>query len=210
MSYMIRFESSLIDYFNYIESFYWRIKACIWYKTSFKYFGSKSIIIKPIFIRNPKFIAIGKNVIIRNGVRLEVIPNCSGRIPMLTIGDNVNIEQNVHIVCHSKIEISSGVSITANCSIVDVTHPYSDINNHAKIGSKILEENSFIEIGEGSFVGIGSTILPNVSIGKYVIIGANSVVTKSIPDYSIVIGSPARIISQFNQEKKIWEKIDML
>jgi acetyltransferase-like isoleucine patch superfamily enzyme len=198
---------SIIDLFDFLKLFYLRSKGRIIYKFSFKYFGDKSIIIRPVLIKNSKYISIGHRVIIRDGARLEVVGNHSGRCPILAIGDNVNIEQNVHIVCHSRIEIGSNVSITPNCSIVDVTHPYSDIKNSNKIGDRILEEESYVEIGEGSFIGIGSTILPNVRIGRQCVIGANSLVTRSIPDYSVAAGSPAQVIKKFNQEINQWESI---
>jgi acetyltransferase-like isoleucine patch superfamily enzyme len=201
-------KTSILDIYNHFRHHYAEIKSQIFYKFSFKSFGNKSIIMKPILIRNSKFISIGNNVFIRDGVRLEIVANNSERIPILLIGDNVNIEQNVHIVCHSRIEIGENVSITANCSIVDVEHPYNDMTDNIKIGSRILNEESFVEIGSGSFIGIGCTILPNVRIGKQCVIGANSVVTKSIPDYSVAVGSPAIIIKKFNQAKNQWEKIE--
>lgn len=201
---------SIIDLFNLIKLYYFRAKGRIIYKLSFKDFGDKSIIMRPLLIKNSKFISIGHRVIIRDGVRLEVVGNNSGRCPILSIGDNVNIEQNVHIVCHSRIEIRSNVSITPNCSIVDVTHPYSDITDSKKIGERILEEDSYVEIGEGSFIGIGSTILPNVRIGRQCVVGANSLVTRSIPDYSVAAGSPACVIKSFNQDMNQWERVSTL
>lgn len=51
-------------------------------------------------------------------------------------------------------------------------------------------------IGDGSYIGINAIIVGNVKIGKYCVIGANSVVTKDIPDYSVAVGSPAKIIKR--------------
>lgn len=161
----------------------------------------------PTFINNPQNIVIGDNVIIRDGLRLETVYSSHYRVPELIIGNNTNIEQNVHIICHSKIKIGANVSITGNCCIVDVTHPFEDVNSNVKIGSRILDEDSYVEIGEGSFIGFGSTILPNVRIGKYVVVGANSVVTKDVEDYSVVAGMPARVIKRFNSEIGQWIKV---
>jgi acetyltransferase-like isoleucine patch superfamily enzyme len=122
----------------------------------------------------------------------------------LSIGSDTNIEQNVHIVCHSRIRIGSNVSITGNCSIVDVTHPYGDVQTQTKIGARIADEDSFVEIGEGSFIGFGSVILPNVKIGANVVIGANSVVLTDIPEYCVAAGAPAVVIKQYDRGKKVW------
>jgi acetyltransferase-like isoleucine patch superfamily enzyme len=155
-------------------------------------------------LSNPKFIHIGKNVFIRQGARIEVVLDNIKRTPELRIGDNVNIEQNVHIVCHSRIIIGSNVSITGHCAIIDVTHPYLDMDDPMKIGARILDDDSFVEIGDGSFIGFGAVIMPNVCIGRCCIVGAHSVVTKDVPDYSAVSGSPARVLRQYNVQTKEW------
>lgn len=49
-------------------------------------------------------------------------------------------------------------------------------------------------IGDGSYIGINTVIVGNVKIGKHCVIGANSVVTKDVPDYSVAVGIPARVI----------------
>ncbi len=49
-------------------------------------------------------------------------------------------------------------------------------------------------VGHHSFLGYGSVVLPNVTIGAHCVIGANSVVTRDLPDYAVVAGAPARII----------------
>ncbi|WP_251106390.1 acyltransferase [Alloacidobacterium dinghuense] len=150
---------------------------------------------------------IGNNVNIRQGARLEVVLGPNSRIPRLHIGNNVNIEQNVHLVCHSRLTISDNVSITGNCAIVDVTHPYSDVNNLTKIGDRILDENSFVEIGYGSFLGFSTIVLPGVRIGKYCIIGAHSVVTHDIPDYSVAAGNPAKLLKQYDAIRGVWQRV---
>lgn len=194
------FSASFIDKINFIEREYRRLLTFLWYKPHFLHIGSGSYLEKPLLISNPMYIQIGSNTSIRKGIRLEVIKPYPHRIPSLVIGSNVNIEQNVHIVCHSRLIIGSNVSITANCAIVDVTHPYqTNYGMPEKIGNTILDEDSYVEIEDGVFIGIGTIILPNVKIGKKSIIGANSVVTTNIPPYSIALGSPARVIKQYRE-----------
>ncbi len=194
----------LISFFNRLSNLYYRLKTAIYYRPQFAAIGARSSIRKPILVTNSRYISIGSNSGIRDGSRLQVIVSSPGRTPSLTIGDDTNIEQNVHIVCHSRVEIGSHVSITGNCSIVDVTHPFEDVNNPVKIGDRILDEDSFVEIGDGSFIGMGTVILPNVRIGKYVVIGANSVVSKSIPDYCVAAGSPAKVLKRYSHEESRW------
>jgi acetyltransferase-like isoleucine patch superfamily enzyme len=197
---------SVFDKWNILSSKYYELRTQLVYKPNFKFIGKKTVIRNTIYISNPQFISIGESVFIRDGARLEVIQLNSSSEPVLSIGDNTNIEQNVHIICHNNISIGANVSITGNCSIVDVTHPYEDIDNPVKIGSRVCDDNASVVIGDHSFIGMGSIILPNVEIGKYVIIGANSVVSQNIPDYSVAVGSPARIIRRFDHQNKRWKK----
>ena len=67
-------------------------------------------------------------------------------------------------------------------------------------------DHSELYIGDGSWVGTHCAILGNVRIGKHCIIGANSVVTKDIPDYCVAVGNPAKIIKKYNKNTQQWER----
>lgn len=62
-------------------------------------------------------------------------------------------------------------------------------------------------IGDGTWIGTNVVIVGNIHIGKNCVIGANSVVTKDIPDYSVAVGIPAKVIRKYDFEKKEWIKI---
>ena len=189
---------------NSLNSMYWRLKTACFYKAVFGSMGWGCVVRRPMFLGNPQFIHLGNSVHIREGGRLEAVVHNPLRIPHLSIGNNVNIEQNVHIVCQSRISIGDNVSITGNCAIVDTTHPYQDVRDPTKIGDRILDEPSFVDIGEGSFIGYASIILPNVRIGKYCVIGAHSVVTTDVPEYSVVAGNPARVVRRYDAATGAW------
>ncbi|CEK19148.1 acyltransferase [Chthonomonas calidirosea] len=183
---------------------YYQLKAMLYYRPMFKKLGKGTAIRKPLLILNPHCIQIGEHVLIREGARLEAIITDPQKQPLLVIGDRTNIEQNVHIVCHRKVVIGSQVTITGNCAIVDVHHPYEDIHDPRKIGERMPQEDSFVEIQDGAFLGMGSVVLPNVTIGHKAVIGANSVVTKSVPDYCVAAGVPARILRRYDPDRGEW------
>jgi acetyltransferase-like isoleucine patch superfamily enzyme len=110
----------------------------------------------------------------------------------------------VHIVCHCAVTIGDRVSITPYCVIVDTVHPYDPPDGAAKIGARLPDAPSHVSIGEGSFIGAHSVILPNVTIGRYCVIGAGSVVSGDLPDYAVAAGAPARILKTFDPQTRQW------
>lgn len=198
---------SFPDKLNVLRVMFYRIKGVVYHRRVFGSFGSGSVLYNPMLLSNPQYIHIGRNVTIRPGVRLEAVLNDPECPPELRIGDNVNIEQNVHIVCHSRICIGKNVSITGHCAVVDVTHPYEDVHDPVKIGDRILAERSYVEIGDGSFLGFNAIVLPNVRIGINCIVGAHSLVTRDVPDYSVVAGNPAVVCRKYDSQASAWLKV---
>lgn len=183
-----------------------KILSWMLYSVLMRKFHFGSVIIKPMLIKGYKNIDIGKNVLIRNYARIEVVQPQNDSV--IVIGNNVNIEQNVHIIGRCKIVIGNNVTITPNCSIVDVIHPYEDIWDETKIGNRISDKCKPVIIGEGTFIGTKSHVNPGVIIGKHCIIGANSVVTSNLPDYTVATGAPAKIIRKFSAEENKWIKVE--
>jgi len=95
------------------------------------------------------------------------------------------------------VTIEEDVYITRGVKIITHFNPTAQIK-------KILGKESIcgeVVIQTGAFIGVNSIILPNVTIGKCCVVGAGSIVTKSIPDYSIVAGNPAKVIGDIRSKK---------
>ncbi|MBV7598799.1 acyltransferase [Aeromonas sp. sia0103] len=159
-----------------------------------------------MLILGEKHISVGDNCTFRNGLRLEVID--PQETVVIKIGNNVNIEQNVHIIGRGAISIGNYVSLTAGCSIVDVVHPLQSPSSDKSYASIIEDKRYDVSIGDYTMIGIGAHISPGVKIGKGCVIGAHAVVTRDIPDYCVCAGVPAKIIRKYNQEKDAWEASD--
>lgn len=185
---------TLHSWITLFASLWIRLKARIYYPLVFGSFGKGSLLCGPAYICNPRFIHIGKHVHIGPGARLEVVLNHSAGEPQLVIGDNVNLEQGIHIVCHHRVVIESEVSVTGFSSIVDTSHPIDGLRPEEKMGMLVEDDDAFVEIGRGTFIGMGARILPNVRIGTGAVVGANSVVTRDVPDFTVVAGVPAEVL----------------
>ena len=173
-------------------------------------FPQARIIRFPFDIRNKKWISIGRGLTCGVGCRFETHPEKNNNSPLLIIGNNVQINDYVHIVSKEKVVIGNNVLMASKIFISDLNHgnyssefqdsPLTPPNKRTLSTAPIfIEDNVWI----GEFV----SVLSGVSIGKGSIIGANSVVSKSLPPDVIAVGSPAKPVKKFNYQNKKWEKI---
>ncbi|WP_252234904.1 acyltransferase [Clostridium sp. CH2] len=125
---------------------------------------------------------------------------------MLDIKCGTNIGRRSVISVSNKIVIGEKVLIAPNVYITDHGHEFNDINIPI-MDQGINTISNRVKIGDGTWIGINSSIIGNVSIGKNCVIGANSFVNTNIPDYSVAVGSPAKIIKMFNFISNKWEII---
>lgn len=121
------------------------------------------------------------------------------------IGDNVSINMNCTFVDCNKIIIGNNVLIASNVQLYTSTHPVE--LSERLVPGWTPESNEYfcrtyalpITIGNGCWIGGGVIVLPGVAIGNGSVIGAGSVVTKDIPDNSLAVGNPCRVIREINQ-----------
>lgn len=164
----------------------------------FKQIGSNCEFKGNCFVLGEKFISIGNEFHAGTHLRIEAISNHNSQAfhPSIEIGDNVSIEDFCHIGCIEKISIGSGTMIASRVYISD--HSHGNISS-ADLDITPAKRPLFskpINIGKNVWLGEGCCIMPGVSLGSNVIVGANAVVTHSFPDNSVIAGVPARIIKQ--------------
>jgi len=125
--------------------------------------------------------------------------------PQINIGGNVSIGFGCTLSCVNSIEIGDDVTIGDNVYIADSSHEYRDIR-HGILDQPLLPGRVFI--GKGAWVGYGAFIAGNVSLGEHSVVGANSVVTRSVPAYTVVAGAPAKPVRRYSHELGEWVKLD--
>jgi UDP-2-acetamido-3-amino-2,3-dideoxy-glucuronate N-acetyltransferase len=102
--------------------------------------------------------------------------------PEVVLGRNVKIQNNVSI--YTGVTCDDDVFLGPSCVFTNVINPRSAVNRKA--------EYAKTHVGKGASLGANSTIVCGHDIGKFAFIGAGAVVTKTVPDYALVIGNPAR------------------
>lgn len=166
----------------------------------------KNLFLKPPFsICGEEYMIIGENFECSPGLRLECIGGILNGVklnPQLIIGNGVGFGNNCHIGCINHIEIGDNVTLGSNVLIGD--HSHGDINDiETPVMKRPLRSKGPIIIEENVWIGENVCILPNVTIGKYSIIGAGAVVTHDIPSYSVAVGVPAKVIKYVKKDKTI-------
>lgn len=189
-------------FFNLLKLIYFKMRTNFVFKNA-------RIIRFPIDIRGRKFMDIGKGFTTGVGCRLEAYPE--GNFKTLFIDENFQMNDYVHITAMQSVSIGRNVLFASKIYISDCSHgsysgdqyDSSPLENpkDRKMFSKpvIIEDNVWL----GEFV----SVLPGVKIGKGTIVGANSVVSKDLPEYVIAVGTPAKPIKKYNFETQTWEKI---
>lgn len=134
------------------------------------------------------------NIQIFNNVK--VAKNCSlfgSESNLLVIGNNTYIGMNTLINGYSsKVNIGAHVSIAPNVCILSDSGP----NASQEMQEYYPLDKGNISIGDHSWIGVNSTIMPNVTIGSYCVVAANSLVKDSFDDFSVIAGSPAKLIKK--------------
>lgn len=172
-------------------------------------FGNARLIRFPIDLRNKKAIKVGKGFTTGRGCRLEVEGEITNK-PKLLIGENFQMNDYCHITAAESVIIGDNVLLASKVYISDVSHGKYGGNGQSA-PSKLPVDRKLnanpVVIEDSVWLGDGVCVLPGVTIGECAVIGANAVVTTSIPANTIAVGIPARPIKKYNFESKEWERI---
>ena len=110
------------------------------------------------------------------------------------IGKGVFINHSAILSASGGIEFEDGVSLAPGVRIATINHDFNERHTKYTYGKVTIKKNAWI--------GMGVTICPGVTIGKYAVVGAGSVVTKDIPDYGVAVGVPAKVIKMQNPDEQ--------
>lgn len=201
MNILIRLLSYIYSYeLNRKIRVVWDMMYTAWISREFKSVGSLKVF-SPLCLYGAKYIQIGEKVTLKGPLRLEAFDEYEGQnfSPLIFIDDYAKINSYCHIGCINEVRIGKYTTIAERCYITDHTHGEST-REHMKMHtySRPLYSKGKVCIGDCVQIGEGCVIMAGVTIGEHSIVGANSVVTKDVPPYSIVAGNPAKILKIFD------------
>lgn len=161
---------------------------------------------RPIYIRGVRSLSGGNNLTTGRLCRFDL----SGEKKTLFIGDNCEIGDMTHIVAHNKVIIGNDVLIASKCFISDTNHgTYSGNRQDSPETVPNKRQVCFGEvvIGDRTWIGENAVILSGTKIGDGCIVGANSIVSKEIPNNCMVVGSN-HIIKKWDKEAEKWVRVN--
>ena len=156
-------------------------------------------------IDNPGYISIGDGVAVRSGswIYAVVSDQAGNRFnPSVEIGDRVYLGHRLHLTAINRVTIEDDVMIADGVYISDNFHDYRDITR--PVQKQQVFSKGPVLIRRGAFIGEGARIVGPVTVGKNSVVGSNSVVTRDVPDYSVAVGIPARIIRRYDESSGRW------
>ena len=148
---------------------------------------------KNVYIGKHRALKGKSNIVLDDGVTVRPYAQIWSGGGTVRIGRGSEIGERCRISIANSLEIGEKVLLSPNVYITDCDHEYRNIDVPV-IEQGIVQKGQAVSIGDGSYIGINTVIVGNVKIGKHCVIGANSVVTKDVPDYSVAVGIPARVI----------------
>ena len=160
----------------------------------FKRFGGGTTVFPGCRFEGEKYISLGDNVSIGRRTIVCAYP-VDGTSPEIIVGDNTDIGGGCHISAIDRVFIGNNVVFGEDITVTD--------NSHGNISAEEMDVHPFrrplaskgpVKIGDYVWVGDKVTILPGVTIGKGSVVGAGSVVTKNVPERTVAVGNPAKVV----------------
>lgn len=150
-------------------------------------------------------IKLGDSVIIRNHAWFNAFDFAGPDDVKIIIDGHTVINAQCVISAKNRIHIEDHVMVSACSLIMDHNHAYEDVTR--PINRQGATPGGTIRIEQGCWIGHGAAIVCNqgeLVLGRNCIVAANSLVTRSFPPYSVIVGNPARVAKQFDLEKQVW------
>lgn len=173
------------------------------------FFSGARLVRRPAYVRGKFKISWGRGFTTGVGLRLDVFSDDDEQ--RLVFGNDVQLNDYVHIGVVERVEIGNDVLIASRVFISDHNHGRYD-EYDSESGPSISPVNRPLAakpvfIKDRVWIGEHVCILPGVTIGEGAVVGAGSVVTHDVPSRSIVVGNPARVIRVFDEACGTWQRV---
>ena len=159
---------------------------------AFARFGKRTVLMLPVRLSGEKRIALGSNLFVGSDSWLQTLADGDNHSVAITVGDGTSIAGSCVISAVRSVRLEENVLLARNVYISDHSHRYTQTDQ--PVMDQGVEKIKPVLIKKGSWLGQNVVVCPGVTIGTGAVIGANSVVTQDVPDFSVAAGAPARVV----------------
>lgn len=193
----------LYKLFRKLQRAYWLHS---YQKMTFIRKGEDVVLDNRISFQGTEYMSLGNNVYIGSDSAVQCFDRYKGNTysPVLTIGNNVSFTRRVTLYCAGGVSIGDNCLFGSDILITDENHGTLPIGQYRENPLQVKA----VAIGKNVWIGDKVVILPGVKIGDNAVIAAGSIVTKSVPEDTIVGGNPARVIKRYNKDNNEWQNYD--
>ena len=167
--------------------------------------GKNSHIYNPYIISHPQNLFCGNNTTILDNAEINMYPERTGYNCKISIGESCYICERLTMIVGGDIVIGNGCLFAKGVSVFSHNHGMNPESEIYYMDQPLLLKN--VRIGDGCWLGEDVLVLPGKTIGTKCIIGAGSVVANDIPDYSIAVGNPAKVVKRWSFDNHRWERV---
>ena len=170
----------------------------------FGHFGQRVRIVWPLRIVGLRGVHLADDVTLQVGAYIAVLP-ATPDVPGLVVGRGTQVGNHAHIIATRRVEIGEKVLIADRVYLSDNLHDYRDVTR--PVMDQPLRQTADLVIGDGSWIGENACLI-GCTIGRHCTVGANSVVTRDVPDRCVVAGAPAVIVRRYCEASGRWRRTD--
>ena len=167
--------------------------------------GKRITIEYGVRIQNPQFVSIDDDTYVDVNAELCANQTLEGIVPSIKVGKRCKVGPYCCLGCDNMIVLEDEVRLAPHVHITDRNHVYADPTKSITL-QPIVSPGPVI-VNAQTWLGFGVQIMPGVTIGRHSVIAAGSIVTKDIPDYSVAVGMPAKVVKQYDFDKKEWVRV---
>lgn len=168
--------------------------------------GSNVTILAGTELTGSHRMAFGNNVFVGRDAQIMIAHDRPQPGPMIIFGDGTSINRRSLIAAVNEIVFGDYVLTAPGVYVADASHEFRHVGVPITMQG-LQESKGRLEVASHSWIGMNAALVGNIRIGKGSVIGSNAVVNRSIPDYCVAVGQPARVVRAYDARSDDWVRV---